>query len=343
MMSHRWHRVMEASQQRYQPRYLLVADQRGPLAAVIANATSMLQTGGVKSLLQRLMLVVSGPFSSTECGVVVRPGVTLTEAMPQILPGLQALAWQMKRPALGISNVFNGDLPAWRAQGFVTIGQASYNMIDLIWPSYASYVDSLAPKQRSELRRMRKRAATMDVRFERELLREDDPRLFPLLAEVFERHGVSRAEMPFTEQMFPALIREMPDRVMLIKGYVGETLAGYMLCLLGDDTISWPAAGLHYPLAHPSYLYFLLIDEMIQWAIVQGYRQIIGGLTNEREKQKFGFTLRSRSLCLRASPPLLNAALTTALPIAQGLRRRGAERRAQQPGLTLGRAASEPE
>jgi hypothetical protein len=77
--------------------------------------------------------------------------------------------------------------------------------------------------------------------------------------------------------------------------------------------------GLHYEIARPSFLYFLLQDEAIQWSIQHGLRRLYVGRTNEREKQKHGFYLEERWLCYRARVRPLNRVLAAALPLIQRL------------------------
>jgi hypothetical protein len=81
-------------------------------------------------------------------------------------------------------------------------------------------------------------------------------------------------------------------------------------------------------------LYFLLIDEMIRWSIAQGYRQIFGGLWNYPEKQRFGFQLQPRWLCLRANAGPLNALLSGAFPLAQRVFARKPAAAAQSAGAS---------
>jgi hypothetical protein len=71
----------------------------------------------------------------------------------------------------------------------------------------------------------------------------------------------------------------------------------------------WPAAGLHYELARPSCLYFVMLDHLIRWGIDQGTRRVYGGMTNEEQKARHGFQPRARWFCVRAYPGPLNRAL----------------------------------
>src|SRR5262245_60310458 len=74
-MSHRWQRAMEASRRCSRPRYVLIEDERGPLAAAVTNlAGEFGRRGWREALLRRLVLAVGATFSSRHCGVAVRAG-----------------------------------------------------------------------------------------------------------------------------------------------------------------------------------------------------------------------------------------------------------------------------
>jgi hypothetical protein len=75
----------------------------------------------------------------------------------------------------------------------------------------------------------------------------------------------------------------------------------------------WPAAGLHYELARPSSLYFVMLDHLIRWSIGKGMRRVYGGMTNEEQKARHGFHPQARWFCMRAHPGLLNGALALAV------------------------------
>jgi predicted N-acyltransferase len=319
-MTHRWLRVMETCWRSYGPRYLLLEDQQGPCIAVIANTVAAFENlGPLGWFYQQLSLAVSPPFSSM-CGVMTRPGTSLESVMPYLEPVLSRLCRQEKRLLLTIDNLATSDLLSWQKAGFLTSPQQGLNILDL--PStYDLYLKSLYPKDRSELRRIRKRVAEFDIHFEVGPLANDGEQIYALLCEVFATHGTSPDAMPFTPQFFTGLEREMPGNVLFIRGYVGETLAGVSLCLLNGSTLWWPMAGLRYEIARPTYLYFLLMDEMIQWSIEHGIKKIFGGKTAEREKQRHGFHLEERWLCYRASIRPLNWAFSIALPIVKRLMR----------------------
>lgn len=316
-MSHRWLRAVEAHWPAYRSHYVLVEDEQGPYLAIVANtAANSGNMGWLGWWYQHLSLPVSLPFSSM-CGAMVRPGVPLEVAMPQLEKTLEQLCRRSRRLFITLENVATVDLPAWQQAGFFSSPQLEVNVLDLP-ATYELYVESLSPKNRSELRRVRKRATESGVRLEVGPLADDSEQIYSLLTEVFAQHGTT---MPFPSRFLGGLDREMPGEVQFVRGYVGDTLAGVSLCLLNGPTLWWPMAGLRYEIARPTYLYFLLMDEMIRWSIEHGIQRIWGGKTADREKQRHGFHLEERWLCYRSTVPLLNRLLAVSLPRVQRLLR----------------------
>ncbi|MGH2352620.1 MAG: GNAT family N-acetyltransferase, partial [Chloroflexota bacterium] len=325
-LSHRWQRVMEAGRRDYRPLYVLVEDDRGPLAAIVANRADRFgRRGWRETLLRRLTLVVSAPFSARQGGVALRRGVVLENALPELERIFDAICLREGRLVVGVGNISDADLPAWHGQGYAASAQAPDMVLDLPVDTYDAYVAGLPKKDRSELRRVRRRGEEMGVTFALGSPGDQPEQLHALLGEVFTRHGATADTMPFTAELFPALEREMGAQAIVFLGYVNGRLAGFFLCLKQGETLLWPAAGLRYELAHPSGLYFLLIDEAVRWAIANGYRLIHGGMTNEQQKGRHGFRPRARWFCYRASPHVLNRSLRLAAGPAWRLLGRPAE------------------
>ena len=299
MMSHRWQRVMEASRTAYRPRYLLAEDDHGPLIGAVADASQTFgRSGWQELLLRRMALLVGAPFSSRHCGLSVRAGTTLD----QLDRPLAELSWQVRRPLLGITNLRDDQLAAWRALGFTARPQPVSMLLDLQAPSYEAYLASLTRKFRKELVRTRRRAAENGVTFRQGVLTGGEADLYPLLAEVCAHHGW----MPFTPALFARLASEMPGEVIVISGAVGGQTAGFLLCLRQGPLLLSILAGLRYALAHPTSLYSLLFDELVRWSLQHGVQRIYAGLSNEIQKQRHGFRPQSRWLCVRAYPGPVN-------------------------------------
>lgn len=316
-MTHRWLRATETSWRFYQPYYLLLENEDGPCAAVLANTSTAFQKqfGWLGWLYNRFNLIIRPPFSSS-CSVVVRPGVALDTVMPELNAAFNHLSRQEKRLLVTVGNVSAVDVMSWQKAGFQATPIAGVNTINLP----ATYEDYLAPlhkSKRQELRRIRKRAAQFDIRLEIGTLGNDSEEVLALLYEVYARHGVSQEDMPFASQFLDALAKEMPGELLLIRGYAGDKLVGVSVNGLNGSRVIGLMMGLYYEIARPSLLYFVLIDELIRWSIQQGFQQLSIGRTNEREKQKHGFHVEERWVCHRAHVQPLNWATKIASQLAQ--------------------------
>lgn len=301
-MTHRWHRVMEASRVAYQPRYLLAEDRAGPVAAIAAEASPSLGGSGWRDLLLRhLTLIVSAPYSSRHSGIALRPGVS-PECVDILL---QHLAWHARRPLLGVANLDSSELANWQKRRFHARHQPPRMVLDIGSQSYDGYVESLPARARHELRRARRRAAEAEVVVQPIPLQGSAVELYPLLAEVAQRHR----SVVFSPELFPALARELDDRVVVLAATVHGRTAGFFLCLREGTSLLAVMAGLRYAVAYPSSAYFVLLDELVRWSVEHGITRIYAGLSNELQKERHGFSPHSRWLCVRAYPTSLNAML----------------------------------
>lgn len=318
VMKHSYCRLMEAGWRTYEPRYLLLEDGQGPCALAVANKGETFGNQGLmKWLYRRLNLVFYFPYN-TECAVFARPGLPLEAVMPELVSAMETLCRRERRFLMAVGNIPAGDLPAWERAGFLASPQASTNILDLP-ETYDLYLLSLRPKDRAELRRIRKRADELEVHFKIEGLAEDGEQIYTLFKNVSTRHGASEETIPFTPQFFAEFGHHMAEQTLFVKGFVENRLAGALLCSWEGATLWWQMAGLDYERARPTYLYFLLMDEMIRWSIAHGVRRIYGGFSSDREKQGHGFRAEPRWMCYRACSRPLNRLLTLALPLARRL------------------------
>jgi predicted N-acyltransferase len=234
-----------------------------------------------------------------------------------VLPHLEAvvadLCWRETRPLVGVSNVAERDLPLWRAHGYLAARQHDHMVLDVDGLSYDQYVERLPIEDRRELRRVWRKGAAAGADLSVEPLAGQGDQLYPLMAETFARHGTPASAIPLASGLFAAIEREMPGDAVVVAGRIGGQLAGFFLGIRQGDALLLPLAGLRYELAHPSCLYFVLIDHLIRWSIDQGLRRIYGGMSNERQKARHGFRPQSHWFCIRAHPGFLNRAVGLAL------------------------------
>lgn len=311
-MSHRWLRVVESCWRYYKPRYLLLENDDGPYAAILANTAVAVEKefGLIGWLYQRSSLVVRSPFSSL-CSVMVRSDIALDAVMPEINTIFNQLCRQEKRLMIAVGNVDNANVSNWKNAGYMVAPKSGVSIIELP-ETYNDYLKSLRSKDRKEIRRVRKKAAEYNIRLETGKLGDDPEEIYALLCEVYANHGVLKDDMPFSSQFLVSLAQEMPEDVLLIRSYVGDRLVGVSLNLLDGSRLLVLMMGLYYEIARPSLLYFVLMDELIRLGIELGFRQVYIGRTNEKEKRKHGFQLDDRWICYRSNIQPLNRLLRVA-------------------------------
>lgn len=319
LMTHRYCRLLEECWHDYDPRYVLVENDQGPCAVAVANASDAFRNRGImRWLYQRFNLVFRPPYN-TESGVAVRPDLSLQAVMPELLPAMEQLCRKEGRAFMTVTNVSPADLPVWQQAGFLPAPQINTNILDLP-ATYELYLSTLRTKPRSELMRLRRRALEAGVRFEVGLLGEEEvEQAYSLFSEVHEKHGVALMKIPFTAQFLTKLCREFPEQTVVVKGFLGDRLSAAFLCSC-DGAFMWSqVAGLNYETARPLQLYFVMLDEMIRWAIAHGVQRIYGGFSNDQLKQRQGFRTEERWMCYHACSRPLNAMLARALPLARRL------------------------
>jgi len=305
---------MEASRPRYRPRYVMLHDERGPLAVAASAAASPIASPGgwQERIASSLALTFGAPFSASVSGVLVRADMALSTVLPTIESALTELCWREHRILLGFTNVGADDLQTFRDRGFIAMPRPSTMALDLDSADYDGYLRSLRKDDRAELRRARRRAAEHATELQYTRVDDASRALFPLLVEVCARHGIPPDRVTITEELFPALRREMADDTYILSATVRGQLAGFALCLVQQDTLFAPMLGLHYELSMPSCLYAVLIDEIVRLGVNRRVRRVHLGLGNERQKRRHGFRPQARWACVRAPLNPVNLALQTA-------------------------------
>ncbi|MBA3470376.1 MAG: GNAT family N-acetyltransferase [Herpetosiphonaceae bacterium] len=320
-MTHGWLRLLERAFRNQQPCYIIFEDAAGWAAIVTASTYGHFgRKGWREKLLRRATLVVTAPYSSLHSGIALRSDVTIDQLLPDLQRALASLCWRKQRLIYALSSIDSADVAFWQRHGFSASRQPDYSMLDLGCATYEDYLQRLPGKDRAELRRIRRRGAESGVTFEIGPPRPGEgPEIYPLLCQVHARYGHTLETMPFGPTLLETMSRELGDAVILIRGYVNGVLEGVSICIREGDSLSWPIAGLNYAVSRPTYLYFLLIDEMVRWSIGQGIRRITGGLSNEREKRGHGFHIHERWFCVRMHPSPANTLLVRALPVLRRL------------------------
>ncbi len=305
-----WLRLIEKVWRDQQRCYIMLYDAAGCAAIITGSLNATFSRVGVREkILKRSSVVLSAPYSSNNPGILLRSDVSFERILPYFQRAMAELCWRKQRLVYAISNVPDSDIEPLRRYGFSMSEQPVFSILHLRpGITYDEYLAELPSKDRAEIRRIRRRAVENEITFDHGPLRPgESEELYPLLLQVYARHGHTEETMPFGPDMLAGWDREQPGHLFIFRGYVKGKLEGILCCTRQGDTVWWPMAGLNYAVSRQTYLYFVLMDEMIRWYIDQHVTTIYGGLTNEKEKSGHGFQQETRWFCYRAHPAPLNS------------------------------------
>jgi len=309
-LSHAWLRLLETGALGYQALYLLVEDEQGPLAAAVSPSWAV---EWWERAAFRQLLALYPPYSASTSGLALREGCTLEAIFPRLEPLLRQVARKHLRLVTSLTVSSTAEAEYLQKQGFRTLEMAPGTVLPIQWPSYDAYLAAFPSWIRTGLRRSRRRAEKGGARIQAGVpISGLEPQLYALLAKTFMLNG-SKSPPPFSERFFSAAVEQMGDRAVLIAGYLGDELVGYVLAFHDQHSLITPLAGFDEK-ARDAHVYFVVLQEAVRWAIEHGLRRIHLGTTNYHIKERMGFQLQPRIVCYRPSSRLLQPMVSLAAP-----------------------------
>lgn len=245
--------------------------------------------------LQRLSQIVLAPTNPINFSVLpmVKEGVGETAVFLHLLKGIRQLIW--RRLALGTRLVFLDAerdpalLHHLRQDGYLINDGIWENELDLPWPSFAGYVDSLKSSHRNSLRKQQKKAARAGIAITT-ALPEDSGAVYALLQRVAAKN---RSRLLYNPDFLDYAQKFLgTNHFKLFRAlHQGQTVA----CLLmyhDQSTARLAAIGLDYDLSLTYDLYRNLIYAAIECCIDLGVQRVYGGMSRYDIKRRIGFVSR---------------------------------------------------
>lgn len=189
---------------------------------------------------------------------------------------------------------------------------------------YASFDElcrrHLSRNMRTKLRRKFREAAQAPAT-EMQMVADIAPfvdEVYPLYVQVYEKSTL-KFEM-LTKDFLRALGARMPDKVRFFIWRQQGKAVGFNICMIEGDALYSEYMGLDYSVALDIHLYFIIMRDVIEWAIRQGFRSYCSTGLNYEPKYHFRFDLAPLDLYVRASSGLLNFVLKPFLPLLEPTR-----------------------
>jgi hypothetical protein len=248
----------------------------------------------------------------------------LDEAAQQAIASALATAIPVHARRLGTSLIVLKEFPAkYRAalRCFVQTGFARVPSMPMVSRSidFRSFDDyaakALSSKMRNQLRRKFDDAAKAGP-IEMTLVEDIAPfvdDIYPLYLQVYERSSLHFEKL--TKEFFYRLAQSMPDKVRFFLWRNDGRIVAFNLCMVQDDAICSEYIGLDYSVALDLHLYFVVVRDLMSWAMANGYRSFHSSGLNYDPKYRLRFALDPLDLYVRHTSRIANAVLARVLPL----------------------------
>jgi Acetyltransferase (GNAT) domain len=137
--------------------------------------------------------------------------------------------------------------------------------------------------------------------------------IYPLYLQVYERSSLRFEKL--TKEFLCRLGQRMPEKVRFFLWRKGDRIVAFNLCMVEGDAICSEYIGLDYAVAFDLHLYFVMVRDVMEWAIANGYNSYQSSALNYDPKYRLRFVLDPLDLYVRHTSRIANAVLARVLPL----------------------------
>jgi len=259
-----------------------------------------------------------GHFDASSDGARSRTGEILNGYLNSHARALGAALVVLKEFPAGYRRYMSGFI----RNGFTRIPSMPMTRLDL--SNYASMDDyfekGLKRRKRKDLLK-KYRTAAQSGKIEMEEISDISPLIddiYPLYLQVLARSKLQFEVL--TKAYFLSLLRRMPYKVRYFVWRRDGKIIAFALCQIENDTLYGEYLGLDYSIALDIHLYFFVMQDIIAWAIANGFKALVSSSLGYSAKLQMGHVLEPLDLYVRHTSPLINAAMKRLLPLLEPVR-----------------------
>lgn len=239
------------------------------------------------------------------------------QALEAVIGALETFAAARHAEVILLKDV-SKDVVAWadaplRKRGFSRITALPIATLP-VPDTDTAYIEGLSANMRSNLRRRLKRAKNVRI----EVLSSTDgldSELNALRARTLDR---AANDYDVFEEIAPsyyaAVLKNLRDRARLLTYWVGDTLIGFSLVILGPDKLVQTYNGMRYPEGPDNGLFYLDWMTQLQLCIEHRIPVLQSGATTYLIKARLGCKFKRSYVYVRHRNRIMNALLKTASP-----------------------------
>ena len=286
--------------------YILVYDKDIPVGAAscfIMNfgldfgITGTLKwfTGCLKKIfpfiLNPKILICGLPNGQGRIGIAADP-VMVVKA---ICEGMEQIAKEKKTKVIVFKDFsfrYQAALDKCLDAGYFRIESLPYTEMDIHFPSFDGYLETLSYISRSGLRRKFRKIneeVKVDLEVKGKLEENELNEVYALYLQTYARKEVGLDKVPV--DFFRNISKNMPEETKFFLWRTGEKMVAFSYCLASGSRFLDYYLGFDYSVAHNYHLYFIRFRDQLDWCIKNNIRLYEFGPTGYESKRRLGFKL----------------------------------------------------
>jgi predicted N-acyltransferase len=207
------------------------------------------------------------------------------------------------------------------ARGFSRIPSMPNTRLRLNYSSFEEYLcTTISRSTRSKLRRKFKASAQKAILM-MEVVSDAAPyinEIYPLYSAVYERAKLKYLKL--SPSYFREIGQRLPDKTRFFLWRDEGRIVAFNLCLTNRDSICSECVGFDYSVAFKLHLYYVVVRDIIEWAIAHKYKWFRSTALNYEPKYHLRYELEPLDLYVKHTQPLMNAMLKRVLHFLEPVR-----------------------
>jgi len=195
-------------------------------------------------------------------------------------------------------------------EGFFRIENLPTTGMKIDFADFESYISSLSPASRYDLRRKFRRIdgkIDIKLRISDRLTDEELPVIYGLYMQTVNKQELGFEVAP--QEFFRSISENMPGQVKYFLWRIDGKLIAFTLCLISQNHFIDLYLGFDYSVAHKYHLYFIRMRDLIGWCINNGIKYYEMGVTNYEPKRRLDFDFIPLYIYARHKKMILNPVL----------------------------------
>ena len=213
-------------------------------------------------------------------------------------------------------------LECFLGHGFTRVPSLPMTRVGIEYANFEEYMNKLLSRNtRAKLRKKFRTAERAKSSVEMSVVRDITPMIdevYPLYLSVYERAQLRFEKI--TKEYFCDISRRMPDKVRFFLWRYEKKIVAFGLCLVDGDSICSEYVGFDYQHAIELSLYYVVVRDVMAWAMANGYKTYRSTGLNYDPKYRLRYLLDPLDLYVKHTSPVFNFMLNYILPLVEPTR-----------------------